>query len=225
MKKKLQLPKITIICIDGVNPNVGIKALAYSCQEITFHKNIILSHIRPNYIPNYIEFIEIPKLTHTSYSPFILHNLYKYFDTEFCLLIHDDGFIINPDLWTDEFLQYDYIGAPWRSHYPEARVGNGGFSLRSKKLVNLCRGIRCEGEHEDSLICVYNKVMLQQHNCKFAPLDLAMKFSLESKIPECKNYSLDTCFGFHGKGEAIEVFEDGGQQFKDKLKLLNDVVL
>ena len=27
MKKKLQLPKITIICIDGVNPNVGIKAL------------------------------------------------------------------------------------------------------------------------------------------------------------------------------------------------------
>jgi hypothetical protein len=33
-------------------------------------------------------------------------------DTEFAILVHEDGFIVNPECWSDEFF-YDYIGAPW----------------------------------------------------------------------------------------------------------------
>ena len=29
------------------------------------------------------------------------------------LIVQDDGFIINKNLWDEEFLSYDYIGAPW----------------------------------------------------------------------------------------------------------------
>ena len=69
------------------------------------------------------------------------------------LVIQDDGHIVNPSLWDEEFLKYDYIGLPWpfedswiekqlkeqrpiiRKVYPKNRVGNGGFSLRSRKFL------------------------------------------------------------------------------------------
>lgn len=218
-----ELPNVTIICIDGVNPEIGLKALKYSIKDIKFAKAILLSHIRPDNIPDNITFCQMPKLTHDTYSKFVLEHLSDYFDTEFVLLINDDGFVINPHLWQDEFLKYDYIGAPWKAHYPHARVGNGGFSLRSKKLTQLCKFIRWSGGHEDAEICIFNRGFLEANSCRFAPLELAMKFSLESKIPECPNYDLNTCFGFHGRGVVTDVFEDGGQQFKDRLKLLDNV--
>lgn len=68
-----------------------------------------------------------------------------YVDTDYCLIIHDDGFIVNPHLWTDDFLKYDYIGAPWYLGINRGLtwlqdrhnlVGNGGFCIRSKKLMN-----------------------------------------------------------------------------------------
>lgn len=218
----ITLSNVTLICIDGINPNIGVKALIYSMKDITFAQSYILSHIKPDNIPANITFKEIPKLSHHTYSEFVLHNLYKFVNTDFCLLINDDGFVINPHLWKDEFLQYDYIGAPWRSHYPNARVGNGGFSLRSKKFINLCRNIEWKGEHEDAACCIFNKDYMIQNGCKYAPLELAMVFSLESKIPECE-HNLNKSFGFHGKGEVYDVFEDTGQQFKDRIALLQTV--
>ena len=68
----------------------------------------------------------------------LLPNIIK---TEFMLGIHDDGFVINPNLWTDQFLKYDYIGAPWSHTIPyygqKYRVGNGGFSLRFPVLKHV----------------------------------------------------------------------------------------
>ena len=62
------------------------------------------------------------------------------------MLIHDDGFVVNPDSWQDDFLNYDYIGAPYplpqdNFSYRDIdgnliRVGNS-VSLRSKKLLDL----------------------------------------------------------------------------------------
>ena len=221
----IELPNVTLLCIDGVNPNQGIKAVKYSMRGINFAKSYILSHIKPDIIPADIIYKQIPQLTHDTYSGYVLQHLYKFFDTDFCLVINDDGFVINPELWSDEFLNYDYIGAPWRSHYPHARVGNGGFSLRSKKFINLCRQIPWNGEHEDAACCIFNKQFFLDNGCVYAPLDIAMKFSLESKIPECQDYNLDKTFGFHGKGVVYDVFEDKGQQFKDRIKLLDTVVL
>jgi hypothetical protein len=180
---KLNLDNVTIICIDGVNPDIGLKALKYSMKDIEFGSAKLISHIRPDNIPDTIEFVEIGKLTHDSYSPFMLHELYKYVDTDFCLTIHDDGFVINPHLWNNDFLKYDYIGAPWLhtvQYYGEKyRVGNGGFSLRSKKLINLCRQIKLNAGHEDSSICIRYRDALESHGCAFAPVEVAMRFSLE----------------------------------------------
>ena len=70
----------------------------------------------------------------------LVRNLHERFDTPYVLIIQDDGFPIRPGL--EEFVgKWDYIGAPWVRHvtwydlYPaKYQVGNGGFSLRSKRL-------------------------------------------------------------------------------------------
>lgn len=71
-----------------------------------------------------------------SYSSFILFELYdrlKRYNIQYShvVIYQSDGFPINLDKWTDDFLEYDYIG--YRG------VGepymNGGFSLRSKELL------------------------------------------------------------------------------------------
>ena len=50
------------------------------------------------------------------------------------LVVQYDGFVLDPKRWTSDFLTYDYIGAPW-PNYEYHNVGNGGFSLRSQKLI------------------------------------------------------------------------------------------
>ena len=227
VNKKLQLKNVTIICIDGVNPDIGLKALKYSMKDIEFGSAKLISHIRPDNIPDTIEFIEIGKLTHDSYSPFMLHELYKYVDTDFCLTIHDDGFVINPQLWDNNFLNYDYIGAPWlhtvQYYGQKYRVGNGGFSLRSKKLINLCRHIKLANGHEDASICIRYRDVLESHGCVFAPVEVAMKFSLEEQIPECE-FNLNNTFGFHGRGDPnMDPSRGHYQQFLDRIKLLERI--
>lgn len=43
----------------------------------------------------------------------MVYELGDYIETDFVMLVHYDGFIVHPELWRDEFLDYDYIGAPW----------------------------------------------------------------------------------------------------------------
>lgn len=67
-------------------------------------------------------------------------DLYRYFETPYCLIIQDDGFPIQDNL--NLFLgKWDYIGAPsvrdsFRQHVADLLLRdclNGGFSLRSRR--------------------------------------------------------------------------------------------
>lgn len=214
----IDLTNVTLVCVNGVNPELGVKALRYSSSNIKFAKAILLSHYKPENIGSDIIFKKIVKLTHETSCLMTLKGLYHVIDTDFCLSIHDDGFVINPHLWSNEFLEYDYIGAPW----PGNIVGNGGFCLKSKKFINLCQEIPWQGEHDDWLVSVTYRDFFEKNGCKFAPFDLALKFALESKI-DGYEYDLNKTFGFHGRGEVYEVHKGEGQQFKDKIALLDSV--
>ena len=214
----IELPNITLVCVNGVNPELGVKALRYSSKDIKFAKSILLSHYKPDNIGSDIEFKKIVKLTHETSCLMTLKGLYYVIDTDYCLSIHDDGFIINPQLWTNEFLEYDYIGAPWNGKI----VGNGGFCLKSKKFIDLCQQVPWNGEHDDWLVSVTYRDFFEKNGCKFAPFDLALKFAIESKI-EGYDYDLNKTFGFHGRGEVYDVHKGEGQQFKDKIALLDSI--
>jgi hypothetical protein len=134
-----------------------------------------------------------------TYSEFVLKCLWPFVNTEFILIIHWDGFVVNPVSWCPEFLDYDYIGAPWAWMTDEHRVGNGGFSLRSRRLLMACRDTkvqRCpeekDGGNEDVIICRAHRTYLESMGIRFAPVDLAEKFSYET------GFTPGHPFGFHG---------------------------
>jgi tetratricopeptide (TPR) repeat protein len=110
------------------------------------------------------------------------------------LVIQWDGYVVNPAAWTDAFLQYDYIGAPWGFHNDAHRVGNGGFSLRSSRLLRaLSDPDISETDPEDEMICRrYRPLLEERYGIRFAPEALAARFSFET------TYFEDQPFGFHG---------------------------
>ena len=152
-------------------------------------------------------------MDYEEYSRFIVYDLHKHIDTEFALIIQHDGFVTSPDKWNDTFMNYDYIGAPWPLptdgfSYRDAfgnliRVGNGGFSLRSKKLLSLPTKLNLEWKsyfgffNEDGFFTCHNRHLFENEGCVFAPLEVAKYFSHENKIPEIEGI---TPFGFHRKG-------------------------
>ena len=140
-----------------------------------------------------------------NYNKFMVENLNSTINTDFVLTIQSDGFIINPSLWRDEFLQYDYIGSPWPYH---GVCGNGGFSLRSKKFLELSSKLKYSPNHaehtvcpEDAFLCLeeYNRNYFASNSCRFADIKTALDFSYEHPILQYPNHSKEKSFGFHGK--------------------------
>ena len=139
----------------------------------------------------------------------IVYELNEYIETDFALLVHADGFVVNPSSWRDEFLDYDYIGAPWPLpaddfsyrdiHGNVVRVGNS-VSLRSKRLLELPTKLKLPWEpyhgfyNEDGFICVKNRHIYESNDMKFAPLEVAKYFAHEAMIPEVRNIKP---FAFH----------------------------
>ena len=129
------------------------------------------------------------------YNRFVIEQLPLYATSDFYIVLQYDGFILNGSLWNDEYLQYDYAGAPW-PNYEFHRVGNGGFSLRSRRLIHFVSTyspLRQQGEAEDVFIGRTIRPLLEsRHRVSFAPEEIALRFSFESP-----GYPMNT-FGFHG---------------------------
>src|ERR1700739_1204301 len=133
-----------------------------------------------------------------AYSEFLIKQGYKHVKASHCLIFQHDGIVHNWQAWDNSWLQYDYIGAPW--HYQDGMaVGNGGFSLRSKRLMKIvATDSHIQILHpEDHHICrTYRPYLEQKHGIKFAPLEVAERFSYEGYLQPDK-VLLDQ-FGVHG---------------------------
>ncbi len=172
----------------------------------------MITHERPKSLSDSIQYKHIDKLDNIDkFNYSMVYDLYKYIDTDFALIVHYDGFVVNPDMWRDEFLQYDYIGSPWpippdddKATYRDVngnlcRVGNS-VSIRSKRLMELPSKVGIPWEpfnglyNEDVFICCYNKHIFEQYGMRYAPLELAVQFAQEAMLPEGKDIK---SFAFH----------------------------
>lgn len=212
----IDLPDVTLICVSSIDIDKHLYALRKSMEGINFgcvkfvtHEDLDLDGI---WVDKCKKISSIDDFNH-----YMIFDLHKHVETSHCITIHDDGFIINPEKWDPIWLEYDYIGAPWE--YSEnsyidpwgnhIRVGNGGFSLRSKKLLevplnanvpfdvnwgNFYKHMGVNLQSEDGNICVHNRHIYEVLGCKFAPVNMAARFSHERPIPETKGI---TPFGFH----------------------------
>lgn len=203
----LLLPEVTLVAVSSIKINETIKALKNSMKGIKYADTLFFTHEEIDLINLGINVIKTPKLDYSGYSKFIAYELHKYIKTDFVLIIQSDGYVLRKNKWLSEFLNYDYIGAPWppNIHFTpkgiNVRVGNGGFSLRSKKLLGILDKLHLPFtdnntgyDHEDGLICNYYRHELEESGIKFAPVSIAAQFSHES---DCKE-SIYHPFGFHG---------------------------
>nr|WP_315129896.1 DUF5672 family protein [uncultured Polynucleobacter sp.] len=210
----LHLPNVTLIAVSSVELSGTDLALQISSHDIEFAAIKFLSS--EEWVPSspQIQMIKIPRLDIVGYSKFILGDLYKYVETEYCLVVQSDGFVINANKWNPIFLEYDYIGAPWPMDLKlqpgnitldltRNSVGNGGFSLRSKRLLQETAKINFHElsfptKSEDLILCHFLLEKMIDAGVKFPKPELAAQFSIESPTA-AYGQNPSTSFGFHGK--------------------------
>jgi len=230
---------ISLMSVSNINHELTEFSINKSCEAKKFDEVLVFSdRVLPNlkYQHTYHDIatsiapydtttMKPVPLTLDIYCDFLFKHMGPYINTEHVISIQYDGFCVNQDEWTDEFLDYDYIGSPThKKWYPLANSliqhevydsspngwynGGGGCSLRSKKLITALQDPeisvfisdknyqRCE---DWSISVRYREYLEKAHGIKFAPLDLSLKFSTELLT------GLNFSFGFHG-WENIPLF-------------------
>ena len=214
----LNFDNTTLVMCDGTGSDFFVnEKIISSMVKIAKFKNILHFTTQTECESYYSELIKIKRFSYKDYQDFLIYKLNDYIKTDFAFLMQSDGFIINPNMFNPSFFEYDYIGAPWpKNIFKKIKVdgdvvGNGGFSIRSKKLLEQCKNIPLGSYyywHEDTLISLYYKKYFENAGCKFAPIELAKQFSIEYPLNE--NHNIESCFGFHGKdnlNRANEILE------------------
>lgn len=214
----LDLSAITLLCVETRDPALAHFAIQKCTKQTSFGKVVLITDLAKlsdrinDQTSNQekdqaegqaedqkvarlqgVEYIQaLPIKTTKDYSDLILTGLHQYVTGSHVLVIQWDSFILHPELWINDFLQYDYIGAVW-PHHPDTPVGNGGFSLRSVKLLEALESPTITKRHpEDFCICVDNKATLEnQFGIRFAPTNVAEQFAVERS-------EWHPAFGFHG---------------------------
>lgn len=191
---KLELPQVTLIAVTSINLDATLQAIETCRQHAEFGACKLITHWAPKDVPGGVDIVSISRVESShQYSRIILNDLVHHVDTSHCLVTQWDGHVVNPDRWDPRFLDYDYIGASWPQFADGRDVGNGGFSLRSRRLLEACRSPKFVPSHpEDVAIGRGNRTWLEAQGLRFAPREVADAFSAE------RAGSLENAFGFHG---------------------------
>lgn len=201
----LNLKNVTLVAASSIKIDETIKALEKSYQFINFYDVKLITD--KNIIHEKIKVKNCPLINNIDeYSRFMIYELKNYIETDFALIVQYDGFVINPECWDNAFFEYDYIGAPWpkdkffNDENVNIRVGNGGFSFRSKKLLELPSKLNIPFKpykgyyNEDGFLTAAHRSILLENGIKYAPVDIAGKFSKELY---CEDVVNQKTFGFH----------------------------
>jgi len=230
---KLQLKNVTLVAMTSVKISATIKAMEYSMRGVDFGDAVLITHKKPFFLPKNIRFAKIDILDNIDkFNYDMVYELYKYINTDYIMLVHYDGFVVNPNEWRDEFFDYDYIGAPWplpkegdniTYRDPDGkliRVGNS-VGLRSRKLLEAPAKLGIPWQsfygwyNEDGFLCCHHHKELEEYGCKFAPIEVAVHMSREWDLPESEGV---TPFAFHkwnGSNKDYPKFKDS---FAEKAK-------
>lgn len=192
---RLELPTVTLCAATSVNLEATIAALRECLRHADFADCVLFTdQVSPVSLPGIRQVPIAAMRSSEDYSRFMLDGLVDHVASEHVLVVQWDGFILDPAAWSDDFLRFDYIGAPWPQFIDHHEVGNGGFSLRSRRLLEACRSPEFIGHcPEDVAICRTNRQYLEsRHAIRFADRATAARFAFERSAPE------GATFGFHG---------------------------
>ncbi|QDC38081.1 DUF5672 family protein [Sphingobium fuliginis] len=192
--QRLALPQVTLCAATSVNVKATLRALEVSLAQVDFAACKLFTDAPVTLAHPGISIVRIPKLNSSAeYSNFLLSQMVDHVETSHCLVAQWDGHVLDSRRWRPEFLDYDYIGASWPQFDDGHDVGNGGFSLRSRRLMETCRHpLFCVSHPEDLAIGRLNRDWLEGMGMRFAPREIADLFATE------RTGDLEMSFGYHG---------------------------
>ena len=230
---------LSVSCIDTLNYEKSIHALKRTVETLKqktfvdrvywYSDRVIVDHIYG--VP--VTHVPINSMNgQLDYSYNTLKLCPQVCTQDFDMIVQWDGYAVNPEAWTDDFFNYDYIGATW----DDGVVGNGGFSWRSKKLYNAMKSVDikhdynqfpkesvdkpmhyCEDKNgrfvpEDVVVCrIYKEQFEKEFNIRYAPTNIADRFSIENHSDIAPwtgepNVWVGKSFGFHGKFGILSLY-------------------
>jgi hypothetical protein len=183
---------ITLVAATGYKFQETTKALQNSLHQVKFEKTKMFVpmgmypelHLTIDAVAGVMNQFENVQ----DYDTFITKELHQHIDTTHALMIQWDGYVLNGSAWDDKFLEYDFVGAPW---FWDGVVGNAGFALISKKLLEELSKPEYDASPFDINLCRKYRKQLEDKGFKWAPPELAAKFS-------CENQPYEGQFGWHG---------------------------
>lgn len=210
---KLQLPNVTLICIDSIDTKLASKVLDICQRDIEFGA---------------VKLIDANLTSLVMYSVWCLTELYKHIDTTHFLIVQRDGFVLNSQSFKMEWLELDYI-APLFVQMD--MVGSGGFSLRSKRIMEYAAHllpkwngteqhanelqVKHINMYEDGFVSLNNKFK----HFKIATLEQGADFAVGGN--RNKNYYREYPFGFHRTHQDIDFITGRVDVESDNIHLKN----
>jgi hypothetical protein len=185
----------TLIVFEGLKKNYKYSTIVFNkiCSVMKWHDAV---HLKMD-------------MTYNEFNKFEASGGYLDFiskSSSHALICTWDGFIVNPHLWIDEWLDYDMIGSPWPKFFKTAgynqsenRVGNTGFCLMSRNFLKAAKESQhfYQGGPGDVFLCQSMYERFVNQGIKYAPVNLAARFGWEHYIEEGLA-GPDKSFGFHG---------------------------
>jgi len=244
--------RITVVSIDGRGGELmGAQcAIRQSMNQLPGARGLLLSPHRPEHLLPDVAHQSVAPFGYMDYSLFVTYVLHHFIQSEFALIVQEDGWVLNGSNWCDDYFNYDYIGAPthfarltspagaqyfrnyrWTQFYKSRSdsvaldvVMNGGFSLRSRKLLNAPQTLGLDyilppphlhspensmrwdsdAHMEDVQLSIHMKRTLCDAGIRFADYELAKQFSIEHLDPVFhQGAELGKLFGHHAKLRKI----------------------
>ena len=117
--------------------------------------------------------------------------LYNFIPTNTFLVFQVDSMInSNNKNYINEFLKYDYVGAPWKAYQ---EVGNGGFSLRKK--INVLKFLNKipykDGVYEDRYFSLTFDKPYSEEECRKYKRQISLN---KPTLDQAKRFSVETIF-------------------------------
>lgn len=207
MLNPLNLTEVALCCVDTRLPHMALDAMKTCMSQARFGQALLFT--RPGHglreVPPGIEVIELAHVDSIeAYSHFLLKEMRPYLKTSHMLIVQWDGYVVDPAMWDDGFLDVDYIGAVWPQYKDAHRVGNGGFSLRSARLLDALLSDAIKPHHpEDVCIARTCRAQLEQGwGIRFADEAMAHRFAVE------RAHVGPSSFGFHGLSNMARLLNE-----------------
>jgi len=174
---------VTLVTIETMYHDLAARAMQETLDRVPFKHVLVFSD--RDFLPG-SRHVNIQHGNMFNYCNLLLKGLNEFIDTKYMIFQQWDAMVHDGSKWTNDFLLHDYIGAVWPWRPAGQNVGNGGFSLRSKRLLEQLAAphikLEPDGEHgvqEDNYISILHRPWLESQGMVFAHPGLADRFSIE----------------------------------------------